>query len=73
MLSCDQVARELSDALDRELPVWRRLQIHAHLAMCKACRGMARSLERTVDLLHELRDEPPAVDEPGASGGGSEA
>lgn len=60
MLSCDQVARELSDALDGEVSLWRQLQIRMHLAMCQVCREVASSLERTVDVLHDLRDEPPS-------------
>lgn len=62
MMSCDEVARELSDALDGELSLWRRLQIRMHLAMCKVCRRVSASLGRTVDTLHSLRDEPPRVD-----------
>jgi predicted anti-sigma-YlaC factor YlaD len=62
MMSCDEVARELSDALDGELSLWRRFQIRLHLAMCKVCRQVAASLERTVETLHALRDEPPQID-----------
>ena len=58
MRSCDQIAEELSDALDGALPLWRRLQIRLHLALCPPCARMRRSLERTVDLLHALRDDP---------------
>ena len=59
MLSCDQVARELSDAIDGETPLWTRMQMRLHLAMCRTCRRVAGSLEHTVDVLHSLRDVPP--------------
>jgi predicted anti-sigma-YlaC factor YlaD len=62
MMSCDEVARELSDALDGELSLWRMTQVRLHLAMCKMCREVKASLERTVHVLHTLRDEPPPQD-----------
>lgn len=58
MLLCDGVRRDLSDALDGKLPAWRVAVIRMHLAVCEPCEAIARSLKRTVDLLHELRDEP---------------
>ncbi|MFW6086143.1 MAG: hypothetical protein ACODAG_02980 [Myxococcota bacterium] len=43
------------------MSLWRQLQIRMHLAMCQVCRQVASSLERTVDVLHDLRDEPPGT------------
>lgn len=58
MLLCNSVRRDLSDALDGKLPPWRLAVIRLHLAVCTQCKAIARSLDRTVSLLHALRDEP---------------
>lgn len=55
MLACEEVYRDSSDAIDGELPGWRRLQIRLHLSMCERCRDMMGSLERTVALLRRMR------------------
>ncbi len=65
MLLCDGVRRDLSDAIDGDLPAWRRAVIRLHLAVCGPCEALARSLKRTVDLLRELRDEPVPDDDQG--------
>lgn len=58
MPSCDQIARELSDALDGDVPFWRLMQIRTHLAMCRKCRDLESSLERTVGVLGSLSEMP---------------
>jgi predicted anti-sigma-YlaC factor YlaD len=66
MLRCDQVARELSDAIDGEAPRARRLLIRLHLLVCGKCRRMETALRRTRELLGRLADEPARLepDEP---------
>jgi anti-sigma factor RsiW len=64
MPSCDQIARELSDALDGDVPFWRLMQIRMHLALCRRCQRLNESLERTVESLRGLADLPP---EPGTA------
>ncbi|MCG8555008.1 MAG: zf-HC2 domain-containing protein [Proteobacteria bacterium] len=59
MLGCDDVSRELSELVDGELSFFRRMQIYAHLAMCRVCLKLYKSLKETVHLLGELRDHPP--------------
>lgn len=66
MPTCDQVARELSDAMDRDVPFWRRVRIRLHLSMYKACRRLEASLARTADVLHDLRDAPPPSESDGS-------
>ena len=72
-MDCEEVARNLSDALDGEVSSWRRLQIRVH-QICPPCRQVQRALARTVELLGGLPDVPdpdllgdeePAGDEPG--------
>jgi len=60
MMDCDEVARNLSDALDGEVSTWRRLQIRLHLLLCPPCRTARSALAWTVELLGGLPDEPEA-------------
>ena len=45
MISCSESARLISEGLDRELPLWRRLGLRLHLAMCARCRTYRRQVE----------------------------
>ena len=46
---------------------WYGRYVWFHSHFCIPCRRVRRSLERTVSLLHELRDEPaPAAPPPAA-------
>ncbi len=55
--SCQQVAEQASDYIDREAPFLTRLRIGVHLAMCDACPGMIRELKAIIVGLRRL---PPA-------------
>jgi len=57
MIDCREAARLVSRAMDERLPLWQRLRLRLHLALCDACsnfsrqvrllrRGIARLLER---------------------------
>ncbi|MDD9935680.1 MAG: zf-HC2 domain-containing protein [Myxococcales bacterium] len=61
--SCEEVAVQLSDALDREVGWWERTAIRLHLLMCAPCSRMRRSLERTVGALRALGQEPGVAGE----------
>jgi len=65
MLSCNQVQRLLSDALDGELPPLTRLRLRLHLALCRPCAAVRDSLERTVNCLNALRDDEELKHEDG--------
>jgi len=56
MLSCkDVVALVASDAW-RDPPVFRRLAVLVHLAMCRHCRAYVRQLRRLGDAARRLFD-----------------
>ena len=59
MLACKHVRARMSDALDGEVGGWYGWYVRFHSHVCFPCRRMRHSLERTVSLLHRLRDEPP--------------
>ena len=56
MLGCDQVKQELSDYVDKAIPLRRRLAIGVHLLLCRGCSTLLRSLRATITTLHSLRD-----------------
>lgn len=49
---------------DGQLSAPRRAFARMHLALCKECERLYRSLQTTVSLLSELKDEP--IDEVGS-------
>lgn len=60
MHECEHAQRALDDALDGELSWLRRLRLRLHLWLCPGCRGVQRSLRRTVGLLRRCgRDDAP--------------
>ena len=50
LFSCREASRLASTAIDRPLPLARRLELRLHLAMCAACRAYRRQLG-TIDRL----------------------
>jgi hypothetical protein len=46
---CDEIARMISDSMDRPLPLRKRLAIRAHRAICVWC-------DRYYDQIHILHD-----------------
>ena len=66
MLSCKEAIQLVSEQLDRKLPLWRRLSLRLHVAMCRHCPRYVRqirSLERAVRL-HYSVDSPQPTTEP---------
>lgn len=43
-MTCKRIAKLLSEQLDRELPLSRRIAIRIHLSWCVFCRRLARHL-----------------------------
>lgn len=64
MLFCKRVREQMSDYADGQLSAPRRAFVRMHLAMCEECERLYRSLQTTVSLLAELKDEP--IDEVGS-------
>jgi predicted anti-sigma-YlaC factor YlaD len=65
--ACRHVRESLSDGLDEPLTGFAKLRLRLHLVYCPACRRVARSLERTVELLGQLKDDE-GVNDPSADG-----
>ncbi len=44
MLTCKEVTHLISESLDRELPLSKRIGVRVHLSLCKFCRRYRRQL-----------------------------
>lgn len=51
LLSCRDLTEDASRLLDEDLPLTRRLQLRAHLAICSMCRAYMDQLRKTRALL----------------------
>jgi len=57
MLRCKEVAELVASDGWRDRPVFRRLAVLAHLAMCRHCRAYVRQLRRMGEAARRLFDE----------------
>ncbi len=60
MLSCKDVSRLVSESLDHRLPLWQRMRVRMHLAMCRFC---SRFRRQTVFLRDAARHYVSAPDD----------
>ena len=44
MIKCKEASRLMSRAMDEPLPLWQRLALTLHLAICDACRNARRQM-----------------------------
>ena len=59
MLSCKQVARLLSQGLDRELGFSERVRLRVHLAICDGCTNFREQMALLRKAMSRLADQPP--------------
>ena len=57
MRPCSEVIALLVDYLEHELPPAVHADLARHLARCPACVASVRAYERTVSLLHSLKEQ----------------
>jgi len=55
MLRCQEVAKLVSESMDRPLTFYERMQLWMHLAMCRLCSGFARQMRL---IHHAIRAHP---------------
>ena len=61
MLTCQQLTEIVTEYLEGRMPLWRRLQFHMHLGMCRHCRAYVSQMRATVRTLGTLpHEEMPA-------------
>lgn len=61
MLTCREVARLSSDALEQQLPFGQVVSIRTHLFLCGACRRYVQQLKALHRLARRLGRESPAA------------
>jgi hypothetical protein len=57
-ITCREAARLLSRAMDERLPLWQRILLRLHLAICDACTNARRQmllLRQAVQRLNGVR------------------
>lgn len=59
MLTCKEVSQLVSELLDRQLPLWQRVQVRMHLFMCRFC---SRFRKQTLFLRAAARHYLSAVE-----------
>lgn len=57
MRPCSEVIALLVDYLERQLPPAVHADLNRHLSHCPTCVACVRGYERTVSLLHSLREQ----------------
>jgi predicted anti-sigma-YlaC factor YlaD len=60
MMNCRQVSELLSKDALRDAPLWTRLGVKAHLAMCRHCTRFARQLATIRVVVRDLCFEQSA-------------
>jgi hypothetical protein len=57
MIKCREASRLMSRAMDEPLPLWQRLALGLHLAICDACRNARRQMRLLRVAVARLMDE----------------
>ena len=57
MLSCREVSRLVSESMDRDLPLMRRMGLRFHFMMCKYCVTFSRQIKSLRDLAGGFADK----------------
>jgi len=60
---CSRVLTHLNDYIDQKLSDELCAELEAHLAECENCRVVFDTLNKTLYLVHQLREEPPQLPE----------
>lgn len=57
-IECDDVVVLLGDYTDQELSCTLKARLDSHISSCPFCKHMRDSYQWTVNLAHELKDDP---------------
>jgi predicted anti-sigma-YlaC factor YlaD len=58
MLTCQQLTELVSDHIEGRMSLWRSVQFHMHLGMCRHCRAYLRQMRATVRAVGAMPQEP---------------
>lgn len=57
MDKCKDVARMISDGMDRPLTLGERLRLRVHLAICKGCSNFERQMKALRDMARRFGEQ----------------
>jgi len=60
-IDCSDVEDLLGDFVDSDLPTTLRGRVDSHIKCCTYCQEIEESYRFTIDLAHELGENPPPV------------
>jgi predicted anti-sigma-YlaC factor YlaD len=60
---CSRVLTHINDYIDHKLSPDLCEELEAHLAECENCRVVFDTLNKTLYLVHQLREQPPQLPE----------
>lgn len=68
-MKCKEVTRLISESLDRELPLGRRIAVRLHFIFCRCCARYEQNLRLLREVFRLRREQPaePAGDSPSDS------
>ncbi|MDE3195969.1 MAG: zf-HC2 domain-containing protein [Acidobacteriota bacterium] len=61
MTPCREIARILLSDEIASQPIWRRMEIRMHLAMCRFCSRLARQITQMGEAFRRSIEEDPAA------------
>ncbi len=53
IFNCREISKLVSESMDRELPLYQRMQVRIHLMMCSLCVRFARQMRLLRRAIHE--------------------
>jgi hypothetical protein len=56
VLSCKEVSRLLSEARERRLGLWERVELRLHLMMCAGCNNFRKQMDFISTAMRRFRD-----------------
>ncbi|MDH5691465.1 MAG: zf-HC2 domain-containing protein [Gammaproteobacteria bacterium] len=62
MFKCKDINHHTSDYLDKNLSLWKRMNVRLHLFMCGPCRDFVRQFGLTRSSLQHLSTPAPTDD-----------
>jgi predicted anti-sigma-YlaC factor YlaD len=57
-LTCKEVVELVSDYLEHALAPETRAQFEDHVAHCPGCTNYVQQVQKTIDMLHRLTEQP---------------
>lgn len=57
-VTCQAFTEAMTDYLERRLTFGQQVRFQVHLGLCLGCRRYLRQMKQSIEVLHQLPDEP---------------